>query len=168
MTYSVTALVPFLVYCQALGAAVGACTAVWAELSYVRAMRDGALSSAETRHLRIIGHGLKYGMTLLLLSSLGLIVAAYLTHAAFQPAVSSGYWSLMMLALLIISVSSMLVRRRLPFQLASATLFTAWWFLVYLSFGFLSLTFGAAVMAFVVATVVFNAIIYFTRMLALP
>jgi hypothetical protein len=131
-------------------------------------MRDGKMDLAERRHLVAIGHGLRFGMTLILLSSLGLIVVAYLVHVTPQPALSPSYWTFMMLSLLIISVSSMLVRRRVPYQLASATLFAAWWFLVYLSFGWLTLSFGAAVMSLIVATVIFYAILHYTRILALP
>ena len=146
----------------------GAFTAVWSELAYAKAMRDGKVSAAERAHLVIIGHGLRYGMTLLLLASLGLIIAAFLGRATPQPALSSSYWTLIILALLVISVSSMLARRRAPFRLASATLFTAWWFLVYLSFGWLTLSFGAAVVSFVVATFIFYAVLYCARLLSLP
>jgi hypothetical protein len=161
-------LVTFLVFCQALGAGVGAFTAVWSELSYVKAMRDGKIDVAERAHLLIIGHGLRYGMTLLLISSFGLIVVAYLKNATPQPALSASYWTLIALALVVITVSSALARKRLPFKIASATLFTAWWFLVYLSFGWFSLSFGAAVMSFIVTAVIFYAVLYYARLLALP
>lgn len=158
----------FFVFCQALGAGVGAFTAVWGELSYVKAMRDGKIDAAERAHLTVIGHGLRYGMTLLLLSSLGLIIVAYLEHATPQPVLSPSYWTLIALALLVISVSSSLARRRISFRLASASLFTAWWFLVYLSFGWIALSFGAAVMSFIIATAIFYAVFYYARLLASP
>ena len=49
-----TTLTSFLVFCQALGASIGAFTAVWSELAYVRAMRDGKIDVAERAHLRSI------------------------------------------------------------------------------------------------------------------
>lgn len=158
-------LVAFLVFCQALGASVGAFTAVWSELAYVTAMRDGKLDSAERTHLRIIGKGLRFGMTVLLLASLGLVVVAYTQHTALQPALSPSYWTLMALALVVISVSWALSRKHMSFSLGSASLFTAWWFLVYLSFGFLPLSFGSAVMSFIVATAIFYAVLYYARLL---
>src|SRR3989344_1718544 len=98
-------LVAFIVFCQALGALVGACTTGWGELASLRALRDGKIDHAERAHLRIIAHGLHFGMTLLLLASLALVVAAYPLHAAVQPAVMPIYWALIMFALLIIYVS---------------------------------------------------------------
>jgi O-antigen/teichoic acid export membrane protein len=162
------ALVLFLVFCQALGATVGAFTAVWAELSFAKAVRRGKIDTAEREHLLVIGHGLRYGMSLLLLASLGLLIVAYVERATQQPALSASYWVFIALALLIISVSSALARHRASFKLASASLFTAWWFLVFLSFGWLSLSFGAAVMSFVVATAIFYAVLHFSRILVRP
>lgn len=159
------ALVPFLVFCQALGASVGAFTAIWSELAYARAMRDGKIDHAERTHLHIIAHGLRYGMTLLLLASLGLVVVAYTEHTALQPALSASYWTFIALALVVISVSWALSRRRISFTLGSASIFTAWWFLVYLSFGWLPLSFGAAVMSFIVAAAIFYAVLYYARLL---
>jgi hypothetical membrane protein len=163
---SLPTVVSILIFGQALGAAIGACTAVWGERSYVKAMKNGRVDQAEHAHLLVIGQGLRYGMSLLLLASFGLVVVSYLEGTAPQLALSSSYWILMFLALTVITVSSALARRRLPFHLASATLFTAWWFLVYLSFGWLSLSFGAAVMSFVVASVIFYGVLYFARSLA--
>src|SRR3989344_9268396 len=100
-----TTLIAFLVFCQALGALIGAVTAVWSELAYVRAMRDGKVDTAERAHLAVIAHGLRYGMTLLLLASLGLVIVAYMRGSPLQPALTPSYWTFIALALLVISVS---------------------------------------------------------------
>ena len=164
---SMDAFISFLVFCQALGALVGALTAIWSELAYVRALRDGKIDVAERVHLRVIGNGLRFGMTLLLLASFGLIVMAYLLSSP-QPALTPSYWTLIALALLIISVSWALSRKHIPFALGSASVFTAWWFLVYLSFGWIPpMSFGAAVMSFVVATAIFYAVLQYARLLVL-
>lgn len=160
------ALVPFLVFCQALGASVGALTAVWSECAYVKTMRDGKIDSAERAHLTIIAHGLRYGMTLLLLASFGLVVVAYTQHAPLQPALSPSYWTLIALALVVINVSWALSRRRISFPLGSASLFTAWWFLVYLSFGWLPLSLSTAAIFFIVAAAIFYGVLFFARLLA--
>ena len=66
-----TDFVTFLVFCQALGASVGAVTVIWGEFMYIRAMKDGEIDVAERAHLNIIAKGLRFGMTLLLLASFG-------------------------------------------------------------------------------------------------
>lgn len=161
------ALVSLLVFCQALGATAGALAAVWGEISYINAMRDGALDAAERAHLRSIARGLRWGMPLVLLSSLGLVIVAYARHAALQPALSAGYWTLIALAFLIIAVSWALSRRRISFAFGSALVFTAWWFLAYLTLGRLyPLSFGAATAFFVVVTAIFYGILVTARFFA--
>ena len=163
-----TPLIPFLVFCQSLGALIGALSAVAGEFAYLRAMRNGKISESEGRHLAHIGHGLRYGMTLLLLASLGLTLAAYQVQTALQPGLTASYWTLMALALTVIGVCHSLARGRVSFPLASASIYAGWWFLVYLSFGWLPLSFGAAVMSFVIATAIFYAVLYWARLIASP
>jgi hypothetical protein len=163
-----TPFISFLVFCQALGAFSGAFAAVWGELAYIRAMKDGKIDTAERAHLTIIANGLRFGMLLILLSSFGLVVVAYALHAALQPALSVSYWTLIVLTILIIGVSWALSRRRISFALGSAIVFTAWWFLAFLTLGQLPpLSFGAAVAFFVVATVLFYALLEYGRFLSL-
>lgn len=160
------ALVSFLLFCQALGASLGAFAAVWSEFAYIRAMRDGKLDVAERAHLTIIAKGLRYGMTLLLLGSLGLVIVAYRLQTEPQPALTSSYWTLVMLALLIIGIYWGLSRRHISFPLGSATAFTAWWFLAYLTIGWLATSsFGSAVALLVVATAVMSVILHYIRLL---
>lgn len=162
-----SALILFLVFCQALGALTGACTAVWSELAYIRAIRDNKIDTAERTHLDIIAHGLRFGMTLLLLASLGLVILSYVTEATLQPALTPAYWTLVVLALIIIGVSWALSRRHIHFAFGSASVFTAWWFLVYLTLGLLSpLSFGSAIALLVVATVIIWALLYYIRLIA--
>lgn len=162
-----TALVPLLVFLQAFGAVIGTFTAVWSEIAYVRAMRDGRLDEAERAHLRIIGHGLRFGLLLLLLSSLGLVIAAYIAHAA-QPALSPAYWVQLTLVFIIIVISWSISRHRTPFVHLSAIAFTAWWFLLYLTLGKLPpLSFGAFVSYFVIATGILYLILAGVRQYAL-
>jgi FtsH-binding integral membrane protein len=164
-----TALVSFIIFCQALGALIGAFTTVWGELAYVRALRDGKIDHAEREHMRAIARGMHFGMTLLLLSSFALVVVAYLSHATLQPAQTPSYWSLMLFALLVTYVSWALSRKRISFAFGSAIAFTGWWFLAYLTLGWIPpLSFGATVAFFVVATAVFYGMLQYVRMLAKP
>ncbi len=162
-----TPLISLLVFCQALGASVGAFVSVWSELAYIRAMRDGKLDAAERVHLNTIANGLRFGMTILLLSSLGLVITAYISHAALQPALTPAYWALIALALLIIGISWTLSRRHISFALGSAAVFTAWWFLAYLTLGWLSaFSFGSAAALLVVATAVIYALFHYVHLIA--
>lgn len=164
-----TSLISFIVFCQALGALVGAGSTVWGEIAYIRALRDGKIDHAERAHLRAIAHGLRWGMTLLLISSFALVVIAYLSHSGAQPAVTASYWTLVTFALLIVYVSWALSRKHLSFALGSAIAFTAWWFLAYLTIGWMPvLSFGATVAFFVIATGIFYAILQYARFLAHP
>lgn len=162
-------LVSLLVFFQALGAVIGAVSAVWGELAYMRAIRDGQIDRAERAHMNAIGRGLTWGMTLLLFASLALVFAAYALKAAEQPAVSAGYWILITLALIVTTVSWALSRGRISFALGSAAVFTGWWSLAFLTLGQVPpLTFGAAAAFFIVATAIFYALLQYARLLASP
>lgn len=161
--------ISFIVFCQALGALVGAGSTVWGEIAYIHALRDGKIDHAERQHLRVIAHGLRWGMTLLLIASFALIVVAYLSHSETQPAVTASYWTLVTFAMLIVYVSWALSRKHLSFALGSAIAFTAWWFLAYLTLGLMpALSFSATVGFFVIATGLFYAILQYARFLAHP
>ncbi|MDB5244758.1 MAG: hypothetical protein JWN18_628 [Parcubacteria group bacterium] len=151
---------------QALGACLGAIAVVRGELAYVHASRDGAIDDAEAAHLRHIAQGLRYGMSLALISSLLLVVLAYFADARTQPAFMSSYWTFISISLLVTVDSWALSRKRVSFALGSAFLFAGWWFLVYLTFGLLPpLTFGAAAAVLVVVTTIFYALLSRTRLL---
>lgn len=163
-----TALIELLAGSQALGAFIGAGMAIWSELAYIRAMRDGKIDAAERTHLEALGKGLRFGMTLLLLSSLGLVIVDYELGLSPQPALSASYWMLIVLALLIIGISWALSRRFVSFALGSAVIFSSWWFLVFLTIGQLPATsFGAAIFLLLVATALFYALLAYTRFLLL-
>lgn len=159
--------VTFFVFCQALGASVGAITTLWGEFAYIRAMQDGKIDVAERAHMNIIARGLRFGMTLLLLSSLGLVVFAYAMQSMPQPALTPTYWTLIMLSILIIGISLALSRKKISFAFGSAIIFTAWWFLSYLTLGLLPVnSFSSVVALLVIATAVTYALFYYIRMLA--
>lgn len=152
---------------QALGALIGSGAAVWGELAYMRAMRDGRLDRAERAHLDSIAGGLRAGMLMLLLSSLGITVGSYLNQSVTQPALTSTFWVVTLLSLLIVYTTWALSRARVSFIHGSTLVFSAWWFLTYLTFGWLPwLTFGAAIALFVVLTVIFFGLLRLIRSLA--
>jgi hypothetical protein len=155
-------------YGEALGSFVGAVSVIWSEVAYIRALRDGTVTDAERAHLKSIGWGLRIGMSAMLVSSIGLAIVAYTEHAALQPALTSGYWTFMILSLLIISVSWALARGRMPFALGSALVFTAWWLVTYLMYGWLPpMSLGGALAFFVVAATIFYALLSGLRLVSL-
>lgn len=161
--------IAFLVFCQTLGAFVGACSAVWAELAYVRAARNGRISVAERAHLSAIGQGMRYGMTAVLLSSVGLVTAAYFLHAEAQPALTASYWTFVVLSSLVIGVTWALSRGRIPFGVGAAIVFSGWWYLAFLTLGRLPpLSLGASLAVYAVATGLLFGILQYVRMLVVP
>lgn len=154
-----TALVVLFAVGQMLGALIGVGSAVWSELAYMRALRDGRIDKGEKEHFKIIGRGLRFGMTILLLSSLGLIICAYVLQST-PPALTASYWLLVLLSALIIGISWAFAREALPFAEGSIIVFSAWWFLFYLVSGQLTLTsIGAAISFFILATVLLMVIV---------
>ena len=151
---------------QALGATIGVVSAVWGEIAFARALRDNTIDGAERAHLRHVARGLRFGMFVLLLASLGLVVLAFERHLALQPALQSAYWVEMLLALLIIVISWALSKKRISFALGSAAIFSAWWFLAFLTLGQLPyLSLGAALALYIVATAILFGILWYARML---
>jgi hypothetical protein len=161
-----TTLILFLLFCQTLGAWTGAFTAIWGEIAYIRAMRDGRVDRAEREHLNVIAHGLRFGMTLLLLASFGLIIVSFITQAIVPPALTASYWIFITLALLIVALSWALSRRHVSFSLGSSAALTAWWLLAYLTIGRLPVSYGAAVALYLVLTAVLYAALRLIRHLA--
>jgi len=153
-------LINTLVALQAAGAFVGVACVVWGEFAYIRAIRDEHVDAAERAHLDASARGLYFGMTLLLLASLGLVILAYLSGGPLQPAVTATYWSFTLLALLVTLLTWARSRGHISFTLGSAALFTGWWFLLYLALGRLPLlSLGASVALYVVATALFYGIL---------
>jgi len=165
---NITSLIFFLLFCQAFGAFIGAFAAICGEIAYILAMRDGEIDTAERAHLRFIGKGLRFGMTLLLLASLGLVITSFVLHGTVQPAMTASYWIFSLLILLVIGISWALARKQISFALGSAISFAAWCFLTYLTLGLLPMiSFSAALALFIVSVAVFYSALYYIRLLAL-
>jgi len=162
-------LIFLLIFCQALGALAGAFTAVWGEIAYIHAMRNGRIDSAEREHLLVIDKGLRFGMALLLLASFALVIVSFFLHYELQPAMTVSYWIFILFALLVIFISWALARKNISFELGSSAAFSAWWLLSLLALGWLPVaSFGTAVSLYVVLTAVMYAVFHYIRLLALP
>lgn len=156
-----------LVFLQSLGSLIGAGTAVWGELAYVKAMRDGKVDHAERVHMDAIAQGLRFGM-ILLLSSFSLVICAYALQSTHQPAFSSGYWTLMLLALSVVVVAWALSRHRVSFAYGSAIIFSGWWYLAFLTLGMIPIvSLSVAIAAFVITTSMFYGLLKIGRFVVL-
>jgi hypothetical protein len=156
-----------LVLGQALGAVVGTACAIWGQIVYVRALRDGVIDRGERAHLDAIGHGLWVGMSLLLACSLGLVILAYAADAAIQPGVTASYWALMILALTVTGLTWALSRGLVAFPIAAAAILMAWWTMLFLTFGRLpTTTVGATMAAYVVGTGILYLLLQYVHLAA--
>ena len=159
-------LVVIFVILQAIGAIMGAGGAIFGQLAYFRAIKDGRIDRAERDHLRIIANGLRFGMMLLLISSIALVLAAFINSDPLQPALTSSSWILMTLALVVIWASWALSKRRLPFWLGSAIIFTGWWMIALLAFGrFPNIGYGPTILFTIVAGGIIAAVLAYARSL---
>jgi len=160
--------ITFLISAQVLGALVGVVMTIAGEMAYVKAMKDGRIDAAERGHLDYIGHSLKFGLSLLLLASLGLTIIAYVLHRGVQPALTANFWELTMLSLIVIAGAWALSRKKVPFALGSAALFTAWWFVTFLLLGKVSdLSFGAVLASYLVIGAIIYMVLHYARLLFL-
>ncbi|MGH7175449.1 MAG: hypothetical protein ACREGR_03780 [Minisyncoccia bacterium] len=159
-------LIAIFAVLQAVGAILGAGGAVWGELSYFNAIADGRLDRAERAHLSVIAKALRWGMLILLVSSIALVLIAFILSNPLQPALTSGYWALMTLALVVIWASWALSRRRVPFWFGSAAIFTGWWMMALLALGRLPLlSYGATVAFAIVACAIIAGVLAYIRSL---
>lgn len=154
---------------QAIGAVVGAGGAVFAEIFYLDAIRDGVIDAAERAHLRIIAHSLRWGMLLVLLSSICLVLLNFIYEAWPQPALTAAYWTEMALVFVIIYASWAMSKRIISFTLGSAAVFSAWWYVALLVFGKMpALSFGASLALYAVSTAILFGLLLYARMLTKP
>lgn len=158
------ALVSLLVFSQALGALTGTSAAVLGEYFYIKAVRDGKIDAAERFHLRTASQGVRYGMTLIVITSFALVITDYLREVPVQPALRVEYWIYSTLVLLVIGFSWALSRGHVSFALGSAVTLSGWIFITYLSFAREPLlSFGSTVALFIIATAVLYAVLHYAR-----
>jgi uncharacterized membrane protein len=94
------------------------------------------------------------------------VITDFVYYLPVQPALTHAYWVEMGLASAIIFFSWALSRKFVRFVLASAAIFTGWWFLAFLVFGRLpEISFGAAIALYVVTTAIITAALSYARIL---
>ena len=151
---------------QLVGATIGAVYAILAELRYLQAIRDGKVTTRERRHILATQRGLRFGMSVVLLSSLGLVLVGYVNQGAGF-VLAPSYLAFVGLVVLIVTLSWVMSKRPRTFVWASLLTFTGWWYMVYLTMGALPVTsLAAAVSMYLVVLALLSSILHGARSFA--
>jgi hypothetical protein len=125
-------LIPALSLLHFLGAALGALGITLAEIRYLKATADGRIDEREHAHIRHTYWAMKWGLSLALVCGFLLTVAQYQLPANAQAVMHAALWFQDALALVVIFSGWALAARRLPWWLATALAFSAWWMMLFL------------------------------------
>jgi hypothetical protein len=120
------AALPVLALVHTLGAALGAAGVTFAEILYLKASADGRIDRRERDYVRAAFWALKWGMGVVLLSSIALIFAQYAAGGA-QLVLMPAFWASLTLALVILLCGYELSKKRIPWAVATGFGFAAWW-----------------------------------------
>jgi len=152
-----TSLIAVLALIHTIGAAIGTYFTTFAEIAYTRAASDGVIDHHERKYIRRSYRGLKWGMSIVLVTGIAIIVVEYLTGTV-QPSVLQGpFWFVIALTFFIILMSWLLSRKMATWWFAAAALLSAWWSILLIdlgffnAFSFISLFFLYVLFLFVVA-----------------
>jgi hypothetical protein len=160
------ALIPFAAVLHVIGAMIGAGTTTFAELFYTKAASDGIIDHHERKYLRRVYHGLRIGMTTVLLSGFALIVLEYLVPNAPQQVLFAPFWAIQTLTLIVLVLGELLSRREVPWWFASAALLAGWWMILLLDVNFFSsVSYLTLLMLYVIVSFVLGALLSYLRLL---
>ena len=160
------ALIPFFAILHALGALIGTGTTTFAEIFYTKAASDGIIDHHERKYLRRMYHGLRIGMTLVLLSGIALIVLEYLVPNAPQQVMFAPFWAIQTLTLIILVLGALLSRREVTWWFASAALLAGWWMLLLLDIGFFNAwTYLKILIVYVIVSFIVGVALSYLRLL---
>lgn len=132
MTVTLTDAAIALSSLHTLGALLGAGSVTLAEWWYLHGVAHGKLDAVETRHIKSTFFGLRWGMSLVLLSGLGLIVVEYFLPEVPQHVLFTPFWMTNALTVLILILGFLLSRKLVPLWFGGSASFTAWWMIVLL------------------------------------
>jgi hypothetical protein len=162
-------LLSFFAILHTAGALIGVGMVTFAEVFYTKAASDGIIDHHERKYLRHLFNGLRFGMTLVLVSSFGLIVLEYLIPNAPQDVLAAPFWTLQTLTLLVLLFGSMLSRKRGAWWFASAAVLTAWWIMLLIDLGFLNqFSYFMYLFTYIAATLIVAALLGYLRILLTP
>jgi hypothetical protein len=149
---------------NALGAIIGTAFVTWGEIFYTRAAADERIDHHERKYLRHLFRSMKFGMLLVLISSVALVVLEYLVPTAPETVLTSPFWALQTFVWLILILGWLLSKDRVAWWFGSAAILVAWWMIVLIDFGFLdSYTYLVLIAAYVVVTFVLAGLLGYVR-----
>lgn len=147
-----------LVATHIIGTALGAGGAIFAEVFYLKAIKDGEVDPTEGGFLKVTYRIMRVGLVLLVLSGFGFLLL-YRLQGNEELLYSQKFWAKMTIVLVILVNAILLQIRRIPMWLGSSLSLTSWYTALFL--GLLqgvSYTYGQ-VMIFYIAAVLIVAII---------
>src|SRR3989338_2276433 len=118
-------LVGFLTVIHVVGVALGAGGAFFAEVFYLRAIRDGIIDPTESDFLKTTYRMLRIGTILLIITGFGLFLYFRLNGRS-EFLYNSRYWIKETLLIIILCNALLLQARRMPVLLGSAISLASW------------------------------------------
>jgi small-conductance mechanosensitive channel len=115
-----------------IGAVLGAGGVTFAELLYAQGIADGKIDASEEKHIRATFFSLRWGMSLLLISGVGLIVVEYLLPNTPQHVMLTPFWVMNTLTVVILLFGFLLSRRTISLWLGGSVALTSWWMILIL------------------------------------
>ncbi len=115
---------------HALGAGIGAAGITFAEVRYLKAVADGNIDTHERDYIRTTFWALRWGMAIVLLSSIALGIVQYQLPGAPQAVLAVSFWASTTIALVIILAGYALAKGIMPWSIASALGFAGWWMIL--------------------------------------
>lgn len=148
-----------------VGTLVGAGGIAFAEFFYTKAVADGYVDRKERRqYLKALLWPLRWGMGLVLLSSIMISLTEYSMPDLTQSVMSSGFWTELSLAVVIIVATWLMVKSRLPLWLGSSSVLIGWWMLLLIDAARpLSLTYSTYVVFYIVSVLVTSGVLSYLR-----
>lgn len=129
-----TALIPLLYGLHLIGCALGVAGITFAEMLYLKASRDGRIDSREKEYIRSTYWAMKWGLSITLVAGLVLTALQYqlAVPAQAQAVMYAALWMQDALAFVVIFSGWALAMRALPWWLATALAYSAWWMMLML------------------------------------
>lgn len=120
------AVMPLLVIGHIIGAVLGVGAATFAEILYMRAMRDGVVEPEEGATLRIVYRVMRIGLYLTLITGFSFLL--YFRFSGNEAMLFDGKLWAKMTIVLIIPLNALLMSfRKIPMWLGSAVSLTSWY-----------------------------------------
>lgn len=116
----------FLIAVHLIGTALGVGGATFAEIFYVKALRDGEVNPIEGDFLRTTYRVIRFGLALLVLSGFGFLLLYRFTGME-ERLYSPVLWSKLTIVFIILINAALIQSHKIPMWLGSALSFASWY-----------------------------------------